>query len=321
MKHYEQLAEGYTLERDLLTAALRAFTADPERNEDLKEFLLQIASLLVQAECYEDGLNVCQMLRDNDVDEDVVLQNTAEAAFACSEFEIAEQCMRAIVRRHGEMAENSRRLDVIDRYKEEWAREEQLREAERLANDLPRVLLVTALGEIELELFEHEAPNTVANFITLVEQQFYDGLVFHEVKPRFAARAGCPLGDGSGSPGHLIRHECDNPERRVHFRGSLTTVSEGPVANGSQFYLTFAPTPELEGRSTVFGRVVRGLEVLAQLQRREATGLSAQVPPDPILLARVIRKGSHDYRPARIPDPTAKQREEGAKMMRKMLSR
>ena len=287
-QYFEKLAQGYSLESDLLLTATRAFVADPHQNEDLKEFLSQISSLLVHAECYEDALRVSQMLTENDVEDDRLYQNTADAAFACSEFELAKECMRIVGKAKDASEQNSQRLQLIDQYEIEWEREQKLREAEQAAGDLPRVVLLTFRGEIELELFENEAPNTVANFIAMVEDGFYDGLAFHEVTSRFAARAGCPLEDGSGSPGHFIRHEFDSPDRRIHFRGSLTTVSEGRVANGSQFYLTFLPTPRLEGQSTVFGRVVRGMDVLAKLQRRGAGVMSAMVSPDRIITARVL---------------------------------
>ncbi|MFW6169456.1 MAG: peptidylprolyl isomerase [Planctomycetota bacterium] len=320
-EHFQTLTDGYSLEDELLSAAMRTYSMHPHKNEDLKEFLLQIASMLVQAECYEDGLEVSQMLLDSDIDEVAVYQNAAEAAFACSQFDVAEQCLRIIERGKGNTEENSQRLALMDVYKKEWKREQELRETEQLANDLPRVLLVTVRGEIEIELFEDQAPNTVANFIKLVEDGFYDGLAFHEVEAGVGAFSGCPLGDGTGSPGHFIRHEFDHPDARLHFRGSLSTSSEGPFANGSQFCITFLPTPQREGLSTVFGRVIRGMEVLARLQRRGGDSLSSSTPPDQILAARVVRKRDHAYEPDRIPDPTAEERKQRAEFMQKMLSR
>ncbi len=320
-QHAQKLGEGYSLENELISAALRAFVSDPKENEDLQVFLIQISSLLLAAEYYEDSLRVSQLLVDNDVDDDRVYQNAADAAFACAEFDLMEQLVKTISKRIGEAAPSSERLSFLGRYKKEWERERRLREAEQLAGDLPRVLLVTARGEIELELFENEAPNTVANFITLVEKGFYDELVFHEVTPRLGARTGCPLGDGSGSPGYYIPHEYDHPRRRGHFRGSVTTVPEGLVANGSQFYLTFVPTPQWDDQNTVFGRVVRGLDVLASLQRRSTDNLSALVSPDPIYAAKVLRKRNHPYQADVVPDPMAKRREEISQTLRKLGSR
>jgi len=322
-QHAEKLAEGYAMEDELLSQAMRAYGEEPSENEDLKNFLIQIGAILVQSECYEDGLEVSRMLLDKEIDEPFVYQFAAHAAFACSEFDLAERCLKIAKKQSGLSPEQSRWLSLIEPYKKEWEREKELRETEHLASDLPRVVLVTVRGEIELELFEDQAPNTVANFISLVEDGFYDGRAFYEVKANFGAMSGCPLDDGTGSPGHFIRHEFDEPERRVHFRGSIGTIAENPgLANGSQFCITFLPTPEREGQGTVFGRVIRGMEVLARLQRRSVSGLSGgTTPPDTIVTAKVVRKRNHPYEPHRIPDPTAEQREKRSKYIKKMLSR
>jgi cyclophilin family peptidyl-prolyl cis-trans isomerase len=320
-QYRDKLEETQAMENELLTAAVRAFANNPEDNADLKEFLLQVASQLVQAECYEDGLRVAQMLIDNGVEEQAVYLGAAKAAFACAEFESAERYLRIVVRGEGgaEWAEDY--LRMIDDYREQWKREQRLREQETLAADLPRVILRTERGEIELELFENEAPNTVANFISLVESGFYDGTTFYKVTPELSAVGGCPHGDGSGSPGYFLPHEFDEPDSRAHFRGSLCTVPEGRYANGCQFQITFMPSPTLAGQTTVFGRVVRGLEVLAKLQRRGEDPMSAKVRPDRILSARVLRKRNHEYRPHTIPDPYARERQEAAERMRRLLSR
>ncbi|NQT13886.1 MAG: peptidylprolyl isomerase [Planctomycetes bacterium] len=169
---------------------------------------------------------------------------------------------------------------------------------------MPRVVLVTNRGEIELELFENEAPNTVANFISLVEKGFYDGLTFHSVVPQAMARGGCPEGDGSGGPDYTIRCECNQPNRRVHFRGTLTMGNDGRDQGGSQFGILFRPSRQLDGQHTVFGRVVRGMDVLGRLQRREPTPLNQESLPDAdtILEAKVIRKRNHPYAPQIVPD-------------------
>src|SRR4029079_8655388 len=137
--------------------------------------------------------------------------------------------------------------------------EQQTREAEAKADDLPRVKLQTNKGDITIELFENEAPNTVANFISLVEKGFYDGVPFHRVLPNFMAQGGDPKGTGQGGPGYRIKDEFGNKGARAHFRGSLSMANTGqPNTNGSQFFLTFKPTPHLNGRHTVFGRVIEG---------------------------------------------------------------
>ena len=98
--------------------------------------------------------------------------------------------------------------DMIDETKAGWEKEKKIREAEAKANDLPRVLMKTSPGDIEIELFENEAPNTVLNFITLVDKGFYNGLKFHRVLPGFMAQGGDPQGDGTGGPGYTVPCEC-----------------------------------------------------------------------------------------------------------------
>jgi cyclophilin family peptidyl-prolyl cis-trans isomerase len=181
------------------------------------------------------------------------------------------------------------------------AAEMKVRAAEAAADDLPRVKIETTKGPIVVELFENEAPNTVANFITLVEKGFYDGTPFHRVIGGFMAQGGDPTGTGTGGPGHVIACECYEPNARKHFLGTLSMAHAGKDTGGSQFFLTFRPTEHLDGRHTVFGRVVEGLDVLPQLVRTE--GPFAGGAPDQIVKAEVIRKRDHDYTPETMRDP------------------
>ncbi|MBI2826059.1 MAG: peptidylprolyl isomerase [Planctomycetia bacterium] len=169
---------------------------------------------------------------------------------------------------------------------------------------MPRVLLQTSKGDIVLELFENEAPNTVANFVSLVEKGFYDGLSFHRVLPGFMAQGGDPKGDGSGGPGYTIACECYTPNHRQHFRGSLSMAHAGKDTGGSQFFLTFVPTPHLDEAQaphTVFGRVIEGMDVLTALTRRDPTKQN-QPDADKIIKATVLRKRDHAYEPKTVPD-------------------
>jgi cyclophilin family peptidyl-prolyl cis-trans isomerase len=153
----------------------------------------------------------------------------------------------------------------------------------------------TSQGDIEIELFENEAPNTVLNFITLVEKGFYNGLKFHRVLPGFMAQGGDPLGTGGGGPGYTIPCECPRPDHRLHFRGSLSMAKkEQPDTGGSQFFLTFVPTKHLDGKHTVFGRVISGFDVLAKLKRRNPDDPTVG-PADTIVKAEVTRKRNHPY--------------------------
>jgi cyclophilin family peptidyl-prolyl cis-trans isomerase len=135
----------------------------------------------------------------------------------------------------------------------------------------------------------------------LVKKGFYNGLTFHRVLQGFMAQGGDPVGNGTGGPGYSIACECYRPDARHHFRGSLSMAHAGRDTGGSQFFLTFAPTPQLDGKHTVFGRVVSGMDVLAKLQRRDPTDTEAP-RPDKILEAEVLRKRPHEYVPTKMPE-------------------
>jgi cyclophilin family peptidyl-prolyl cis-trans isomerase len=181
-----------------------------------------------------------------------------------------------------------------------------IRQRETVADDLPRVKLTTSQGDIVVELFENEAPETVGNFISLVENDFYKNIDFHRVLEGFMAQTGCPQGTGMGGPGYTIECECDSPEARPHFTGSLSMAKTNqPDTGGSQFFLTFTRTDSLDGRHTVFGRVIDGLDILENLQRTHVpiNGREEEIPDikkDEILSAEVIRKRDHVYRPNKV---------------------
>ena len=120
-------------------------------------------------------------------------------------------------------------------------------------------------GEIRIELFPEDAPKTVESFIALSKKGFYDGLTFHRVEPGFVAQGGDPKGDGTGGPGYTLKAEFN---QRKHVRGTVAMArSASPDSAGSQFYICFAPASHLDGKYTVFGQVVKGMEVVDQIKR------------------------------------------------------
>ena len=118
----------------------------------------------------------------------------------------------------------------------------------------------TARGPIKIELYPDKAPLTVANFVNLAQRGFYDGLSFHRVIPDFMIQGGCPEGSGRGGPGYKFEDETANGVR--HERGVLSMANAGPNTNGSQFFITHVPTPWLDGKHTVFGKVTEGLDIV-----------------------------------------------------------
>lgn len=202
-------------------------------------------------------------------------------------------------------AAKSPRLSIDSK---ELFEELQLRQREAKANDLPRVRLKTSKGDIVVELFENQAPNTVANFINLVEKGFYNGTKFHRVMEDFMAQGGDPAGDGTGGPGYNIACECYTPEARSHFTGSLSMAHAGRDTGGSQFFLTFRRTKGLDGKHTVFGRVIEGMDVLNRLTRTYDPMTNQPFPgvePDVLESAEVIRKRDHEYVPRKVGEDTS----------------
>ncbi|WP_018931613.1 peptidylprolyl isomerase [Gracilibacillus lacisalsi] len=120
--------------------------------------------------------------------------------------------------------------------------------------------------QIVIELFEEEAPNTVANFEKLANDKFYDGVIFHRVIPGFVAQGGDPTGTGMGGPGYTIKCETEgNPHK--HVAGSLSMAHAGKDTGGSQFFLVHEPQPHLDGVHTVFGQVTEGMDTVLRIRQ------------------------------------------------------
>src|ERR1700736_2389049 len=141
----------------------------------------------------------------------------------------------------------------------------------------------TTLGTIGVELFDEDAPKTVANFRKLATEGFYDGLTFHRVIPDFMIQGGCPQGTGTGGPGYTFEDEI-NSHKVV--RGALAMANAGPDTNGSQFFIVTAQAcPWLDGKHTVFGQVTEGMDVVDRLQGVETD--AGDRPAEPIGISAI----------------------------------
>jgi len=120
------------------------------------------------------------------------------------------------------------------------------------------------MGKFTIELFEAEVPNTVGNFAKLAEKNFYDGVIFHRVIDGFMIQGGDPTGTGRGGPGYQFADEI-HPQLKHSGEGILSMANAGPNTNGSQFFITLVPTPHLDGKHTVFGKVVEGMDVVKKI--------------------------------------------------------
>jgi cyclophilin family peptidyl-prolyl cis-trans isomerase len=147
--------------------------------------------------------------------------------------------------------------------------------------------LHTNKGAIEFELFEDDAPKTVANFLKLARDGFYDGVIFHRVIPDFMIQGGDPTGTGMGGPGYQFEDEF-NDNKVV--RGALAMANAGPNTNGSQFFIVTADAcPWLDGKHTVFGRVTDGMDVVNDISDVDTDG--ADRPRQDVVIERVELSG------------------------------
>ena len=128
----------------------------------------------------------------------------------------------------------------------------------------------TSLGKFTVQLFDQEAPNTVANFVKLAEKQFYNGVIFHRVIDGFMIQGGDPTGTGRGGPGYQFADEF-HPQLKHTSEGILSMANAGPNTNGSQFFITLGPTPHLDGRHSVFGKVSEGMDVVRKIGKTKTS--------------------------------------------------
>ncbi len=282
------VTQGDELAPQLRKAGEAAFIADPQADPEIGNFLASTVVGELADGNNAEALRVAQLLVEHGFPNKAIFNEAGLAAFNAGEGQLAIEFFQ--------QAEEAGVLNAIGSMHQ---KEQLKRNAEAEADDLPRVVLTTNKGDITLELFENEAPNTVANFIELIESGFYNGLSFHRVIDSFMAQGGCPNGDGMGGPGYNIACESYEENHREHFTGSLSMAHAGRDTGGSQFFITFAPTSHLDGKHTVFGRVIDGMDVVNSLQVRSPQGAD-EPEADTIIEAKVLRKRDHEYKAAKI---------------------
>ena len=293
----ELAKEIQVLESQLTESAIAAYKLDPTtKNPEIIQAAVESLVDMMERDDFEAAYDLSRVMIDSGFPNPGIYEIAGVAAVNIGEIEAAEGYFAKAQEAKALGMLGMRAMRQIPQLKADWAKEAPIRAAEAKADDLPRVLMKTSKGDIVIELFENEAPNAVANFISLVDKGYYDGLDFHRVLGGFMAQGGCPTGDGTGGPGYNIPCECHQPNARKHFRGTRSMAHAGRDTGGSQFFLTFVPTKHLDGVHTAFGRVISGYDVLGKLQRRDPSR-QGQPDADKIISAQVTRKRDHDYVP------------------------
>ncbi|MEE9393223.1 MAG: peptidylprolyl isomerase [Planctomycetota bacterium] len=185
---------------------------------------------------------------------------------------------------------------IAGEYVAKWAAEQKFREN---SDTNPIAEIVTDRGTMKVELFEDQAPNSVANFIELANKKFYDGLMFHRCTAYFMIQGGDPEGTGIGGPGYKVKDEFARPDARFHYPGTLSMANTGrPDTNGSQFFVTSTTTHWLNKKHTVFGRIIEpeGLKV----PRVKPIDPTNKAKPFRIKTIRILKKRDHVYEAQKI---------------------
>jgi cyclophilin family peptidyl-prolyl cis-trans isomerase len=308
------IENGNALLAKMQVLGMKEFTENKSNDPQLHRFLIKVAQDAVNTDDFERGANIAlsmlQRFEAEGAPPPKELYNAAGVcAFLLNDYENATKYLN-LTKESGAMKDGAKNgagtplaeqfLGQLKTYTEYWTKEQEIREKEKATDDLPRVKFTTTAGDMVMELYENEAPETVGNFVSLIEAGFYNGLVFHRVLGGFMAQGGCPKGNGTGDAGYKIYCEAEKPEHRRHFRGTLSMAHAGKDTGCSQFFICFTPQEGLDGKHTAFGRVIEGFDTLAKIQRIDPSEKNAEVTPTKILKAEVLRKRDHKYLPRKV---------------------
>lgn len=284
---------------------LEAAYAQNPNDTAVNEAILTIARISLEMDQTEISYRMGRLLANDTPEPGLVHVVAGQAAFEMGEMDDAQRYL-ALGQRFAGLSANQKQ--AISRLLAAAGRRKPIveRERERLAADaqaaepLPRIKLTTNRGDIVIELFEDDAPNSVASIISLVEKGFYNEKTFFRVEQGFGAVTGSPTNDGKGGPGYETIREESPRGARPHLRGYVSMVPFKPTTNGSQLFIVCRPgnCEQLDSRQDVVGRVVEGMNVVERLRPFDATRTRVDVEPDRILRAEVLSKRGHEYRPA-----------------------
>lgn len=295
---------------------LDLFLAEENPDEDLVKIIRSInGNLYKDGEitlCYEVSRKLASLYPD---DPDLA-RDYARVAILCNDFDAAAAYMPGNMGIIKEFPKLEKGLyAVIDQLQSSFKRELNFRAAEKSSDDLPRVKFETSKGEIVVELFEDQAPETVSNFLYLADIGFYQEMYFNVVSKTLMAQTGSfPVKGPPRFAGYYIYDECNREDARGHFRGSICMATPVDVENAgsSVFYILQVPGPHMKGRHTVFGRVISGMDVVDSLQPTITINDEGkeepikEITPDVLKSVTILRKRDHEYVPNRVKKPEEK---------------
>ena len=247
-------------------------------------------------------------------DDEHVWMSAARIAVFTNDYQIADRLVQEKPKLIKDLPREERALYVtLEGFGKRWEKEKVIREAEAKADDLPRVEFTTSKGSFVIELFENEAPETVGNFVHLVESGFYEGAFFHQVLRNFRSQTGLYFKNRHPPTDYEIASEANADNARNIFRGTIATIPKGYTVGASEFSIYTAPNPfaSKEYEETVFGRVISGMDVVDILKvngrlRKDSTiervnSKQGDMPDDYIVSAKVLRKRPNvDYHPKKL---------------------
>ncbi len=282
-------------EKDLGDLALRAFCQNPEGNPEVAREGFRRLRGLMGEDVVGGQFNPSEALTLADRAVEFGSRNKnlltigCMAAYACCNFDACDRYLQLLSETGAPLSDAF--ISNLAAARQAWATENARREQDV---NLPIAQIETNLGIIEVELYEDQAPHAVNQFITLAEEGFYNNRPFYFVKCGQVALTGCPIGDGQGNAGYYIPDERLADGARHHVVGSLSLIHDEPGRDSSQFAISYQCTPDRDGKYTVFGRVINGLNVLFSLPHYNSLTRATR-QPDRIISVRITRKRAHPY--------------------------
>lgn len=304
---WEKLREKGRAQLDeLVESALELFSGMEDPPEELTLFVGGLQGKILNdgnsLKAYEIGQQLLEVLPNNEN----VQKTTARAAIRINRFEEAAKLAATVGTGFYEGMDqfDASMFERLPDLQAKYNRELELQAKDKKADNLPQVRFETSQGDIVVELFVNQAPSTVANFLNLVEEKKYDGMTFNMVVKDMIALSGQLYKDGKYSPTpYTIVDECERDDARTHFFGTLSIArNDQPNSGYMHFYMCYLPMTQMDGRRTVFGRIISGHEAFEKLAITHVSNDdNTQTPlmdvrPDYIIKAEVIRKPENDYK-------------------------